>query len=143
MNETEDRYGKKNSNARIRLVNKKIEEDSRSNQYWKNFNNREEEIRKDNYGLAMKRTKETNQEEDSCDSIIQIELIEQIIDRAMEKNKEFMDKLMRSQERMWQEFDSRLTRLERKIGMYGTRKPGYDDQRREEDENNQQFRRRV
>lgn len=62
------------------LVNKKIEEeDRRGNYFWKNVNNREEDITKERYGLALR--KSTDQKEVS----VQIDKIELIIERAMEK----------------------------------------------------------
>lgn len=43
--------------------------------------------------------------------------IEQIIERVMEKNKEYMNKIIRSQESMWGELEVRISKLERKINI--------------------------
>lgn len=34
----------------------------------------------------------------------------------MEKNMEYMDKFIRSQEKMWKEMNARMSKIERKVG---------------------------
>lgn len=73
------------------LINKKVAEDRRGSYYYKNFNNREEDITKDRYGLALQENK-TDQNEEP----ITMEKIVHAIERAMEKNKQYMDNFTRS-----------------------------------------------
>lgn len=105
------------------LVNKIIDEDRKGNYYYKDYNNREEDIKKEKYGLALKKRMEQKEE------LVQVDKIEQIIEKAMEKNKEYIDKFIRSQKRMWGELEARISKLERKIGIHEVQDRTFEERR--------------
>lgn len=111
------------------LVNKKVEEDKRGRNFGKIVNSRDEDIPKERYGLAMKTISDhyENKKEN-----LKIEQIEQIIERFMDKNREYMDKFMRAQEQMWKEMDARISNIERKVGIHDLRTRTYEERSEEE-----------
>lgn len=74
---------------------------------------------------------------------LNLEQIEQIIERVMEKNREYMDKFMRAQERMWKEMDARMSKIERKVGIHDLRTKTYEERSEEEGGHDTQNRRRT
>lgn len=121
-------------------MNKKVEEDKRGRNFGKIVNSRDEDIPKERYGLAMKTISDhyKNKKEN-----LKIEQIEQIIERFMDKNREYMDKFMRAQEQMWKEMDARISNIERKVGIHDLRTRTYEERSEEEGGQDTQYRRRA
>lgn len=71
--EKREMYEKNKRHTSPILVNKKIEEDRRGNYFWKNVNSREEDIPKERYGLAMRKTTEHNEDKNEYVKLGQIE----------------------------------------------------------------------
>lgn len=102
------------------LVNRNIREDRKERDYYKDFDSREEDINKERYGLALKKDHGEQKEE-----VITMEKIALFIERAMNKNKEYIENFIRSQEKMWKEMDIRMSRIERKVGIQDSRQSEY------------------
>lgn len=126
-NQAEDKRERDEKNKRQispTLVNKRIDEDSKGKYYYKDFNSRQEDITKERYGLVLNKRMEQKNEE-----ISQIWKIEQIIERAMERNKEYIDKIIRAQERIWGELEARIRNLEKKTGILDEQSLPYEERR--------------
>lgn len=61
----------------------------------------------------------------------------------MEKNREYMDKFIRSQEKMWKEMDARMSKIERKVGIHDSGSKSYKERCEEEGGQDNHYKRRI